>query len=202
MCAALVSILLSPQWKLLLNDLLFTPAPFSFPPRFVERALTTPGGTRERERLRAPCDDQRVLERPWQPIICLLVASCLASHFSGVPFLIFLPGELFHVWNGLVVFLCPDMLRESDSDRSALCLLGGKNLRRLVFQPCVDAQMYQQKKKCLSRFQNQRRLVTEEEFSCTFSPPPLSFSSPSVKFPIKNVPRPGSVSVEKIHEGS
>lgn len=25
-----------------------------------------------------------------------------------MPFLIFLPGELFHIWNGLVVFLFPD----------------------------------------------------------------------------------------------
>lgn len=93
------------------------------------------GDAGERERLRAPCDDQRALERPWQPIICLLVASCLASHFSRVPFLIFLPGELFHVWNGLVVFLCPDMLRESDSDRSALCLLVGLKSA----EPCFPA---------------------------------------------------------------
>lgn len=88
------------------NDLLFTPAPLPFP-SFVEWASSVPQGTRES--LRAPCDDQRVLEWSWRPIICLPVASRSASHFSRVPFLIFLPGELFHIWNGLVVFLFPDM---------------------------------------------------------------------------------------------
>lgn len=45
--------------KAALNDLLFTPAPLPFP-CFVERASSVPQGARES--LRAPCDDQRVLE--------------------------------------------------------------------------------------------------------------------------------------------
>lgn len=75
-------------------------------PCFADPALSSPQGNRES--LRALCDDQWVLERSWQPIICLLVARCLASHFSRVPFLMFLPGELFHIWNELLVFLSSD----------------------------------------------------------------------------------------------
>lgn len=84
------------------------------------------------ESLRASCDDQRVLERSWQPIICLLVASCLASHFSRVPFLLFLPWELFHIRNGLGGFSFPWHAADGDADRSVLCLFRG-NLQSFVF---------------------------------------------------------------------
>lgn len=103
------------------EELLMTSAslPGSFP-CFADLALSIPAGTWES--LRAPCDDQRVLERSRQPIICLLVARCLASHFSRAPFRMFLPGELFHIWNGLLLF---PLLWHTDSasDRFALCLL-------------------------------------------------------------------------------
>ena len=108
------------------NDLLLTPLCFLLPVLCRPSPHNPPG--EPGESLRAPCDDQRVLERSWQPIICLLVASCMASHFRRVPFLIFLPGELFHVRNGLVVSLCLDtLLWKSDSDRSVLHLLGRKS---------------------------------------------------------------------------
>lgn len=120
------------------NDLLLTPAPLSFP-CFVDRALNPPGD--QRESLRAPCDDQRVLEGSWQPIICLLVASCLASHFSRVPFLIFLPGELFYVWNGLVVFLRNSILQKVTLI-DPHCVYLEKTTALLCFQPCMYTQVY------------------------------------------------------------
>lgn len=43
----------------------------------------SPEGTQQS--LRIPCDDQWVLERSWQPITCLCVASRLALRFSRVP---------------------------------------------------------------------------------------------------------------------
>lgn len=139
---------------------------------FVDRALSIPRGTRES--LRAPCDDQRVLERSWQPIICLLVASCLASHFSRVPFLIFLPGELFHICNGPVVFLFPDMLLIATL-MDLRCVYLGK-ICRALFSAMYACSIVQ---KSPTRFQNQRRLVTEEAFSC--DPPPLLLHQPQCK---------------------
>lgn len=155
------------------NDLLFTPAPLSFP-HFVDQALSIPQETRES--LRAPCDDQRVLERSWQAIICLLVASCLASHFSRVPFLIFLPGELFHICNGLAVFLFPDMLLIVTMI-DLRCVYLGKICRALFSAMCACSIV----QKSPTRFQNQRRLVTEEEFSCDIFSSPLLLHQPQCK---------------------
>ena len=155
------------------NDLLFTPR-FSLLPLLCRLSSHNPPGDPGGESLRAPCDDQRVLERSWQPIIDLGVASCLASHFreGSISYIAARRAVSCLEWTGS--FSLPWHVVESDSDRSALCLLewargGGKNRPNFVSIHLAHAQVHW---RFHPRFQNQHRLVTEEAIPRT-SPLPL-----------------------------
>lgn len=147
------------------NDLLFTLLPLLC--RLSSHNSLGVGGLRES--LRAPSDDQQVLERSWQPIICLLVAGVLLGFTFQDGAISYIPAwraVSYLEWTG--GFSLPWHATECDSDRFVLCLLR-ENLQSFVSSHLC---MFKCKRKCSPGFQNQDRLVTQEAFLVTPPPPP------------------------------